>query len=477
MPSEGRERGVTVVIGAVLMFGLLVSALAMYQVNVVPTENEQTEWDHHQRVTGDLIDLRNAIVNAGNQDTTREASIELGAQYDSRTFSINPPDPGGTIRTNSTGTPQVEITFDDGSTESFDTSFVEYEPDYTEYDAPTTIIEHGLVYDEHGHVNVTRDAGSVVSDERIVVPLIEGDLSESGRSSASVTVETIDVYHVSSDVDEIRLPTNAYSRWDDSYEVSESGDHAVVDPKSDQEVYVAQIAVGDDRTANTDTSDKLNEFGDPVTDRGSPTETNEFGLAWTDDSVTASPGNSVTLTATIDDDVENAYADFSLRDPNDVVDDYDPKNRIAFDENAEASFDVALANTANDGDEVTVYVSSGGTTREATVTVQRGSGAPTIDNLDARSQDHSNHARFDAEWEATAGDSPITAATIELVDRSTGTVEDTVSYDASDIDGQNPSDSGVSLEDKQGAGQEYSIRLTVEDANGNVAIDEIVRTG
>ncbi|AGB16291.1 hypothetical protein Halru_1685 [Halovivax ruber XH-70] len=199
MPAEGRERAVTVVIGAVLMFGLLVSALALYQANVVPTENEQTEWDHQNDVEAELVDVRNAIQNANGGSDARTMSVTLGTSYEPRTFAINPPPAAGRLSAVEADSP---ITIDgvgaldeiDGANPtSLQTSSLRYEPGYYEYEsAPVTTIEHSLVYNEFADGNVTIADQRLFSRNSVSLIALDGEWSKHGRAAESIDVTQLD---------------------------------------------------------------------------------------------------------------------------------------------------------------------------------------------------------------------------------------------------------------------------------------------
>jgi len=63
MQFWGDDRGQAIQIGAVLLFGILIISFSSYQAFVVPNQNEQVEFNHNQRVQGQLQDVRNAIVS------------------------------------------------------------------------------------------------------------------------------------------------------------------------------------------------------------------------------------------------------------------------------------------------------------------------------------------------------------------------------------------------------------------------------
>lgn len=260
MIDRGDDRAVSTVIGAVLLLGILVTALALYQVNVVPDENSQIEWEHHQRVHGDLLDLRNAIGESGEQRNVRETTavrLELGTQYPTRTWTMNPPNPQGELRSVYT---DDEVVVDFGDDEDrFTTSFLEYEPGYNEYDGPTTVIEHGLLYERHADGGVvTRDRGTVIQGDDVVIPLVVGDLSESSVGSASVSLTRLIEYQESEEaVDHVRWPTDEVDEWNESYDAvkeyeDEEGYVVVDDP---DRVFIAEIGVGNDPETE-------NAFGD-----------------------------------------------------------------------------------------------------------------------------------------------------------------------------------------------------------------------
>jgi len=93
------RRGQSVVIGSVIIFGFLILSLSLYQVQVVPQQNGQVEFQHSEQVRNDLVDLRAGILQAGSVDRSQYQTVRLGTTYSTRVFALNPPSPAGTIRT------------------------------------------------------------------------------------------------------------------------------------------------------------------------------------------------------------------------------------------------------------------------------------------------------------------------------------------------------------------------------------------
>jgi len=78
------------VIGVVILFGFLILALSMYQVEVVPQQNAETEFQHSGEVRNDLVELRAGILQAGSIDQPQYQTVQLGTTYSTRVFAINP---------------------------------------------------------------------------------------------------------------------------------------------------------------------------------------------------------------------------------------------------------------------------------------------------------------------------------------------------------------------------------------------------
>ena len=158
------QRAVSAVIGFILVFGLLMLTLTVYQAAIVPQQNAQTEFQHFEEVRDELIQLRNSISTAGQTDVSQFPSVTLGTNYRTRTLTINPPAPAGTLQTSDA----YNITISNG-TEEFDTNittrFLEYQPGYNEIIVGPTRFEHSVLYlDERERGNGI----SIIEDQNIV---------------------------------------------------------------------------------------------------------------------------------------------------------------------------------------------------------------------------------------------------------------------------------------------------------------------
>ncbi|WP_302080043.1 Ig-like domain-containing protein [Salinibaculum rarum] len=194
-------RGQTAVIGFILVFGILMLLLVTLQTTAVPAWNQGAEFEHSQQVRDDLGELREGTLQAATTGRITSTSVQLGTRYPRRPFLLNPVDPSGEIQTTDTGIVEIENLTASGETgdywtpsgnRSFQTRHISYQPSYNEYDnAPTTVLEHGVLYDRHGDRSLPLTGTTIVDGRRITLVTVNGTFSESGTRAESVTVEPV----------------------------------------------------------------------------------------------------------------------------------------------------------------------------------------------------------------------------------------------------------------------------------------------
>ncbi|MDB9251636.1 hypothetical protein [Halorubrum ezzemoulense] len=192
------RRGQSVVVGTVILFGFLIVALGIFQIQVVPTENANVEFEHSQQVEDDFGDLRNDVLRAGSTGSTGSTQVRLGTRYPARTFFINPPSVSGSLETEPTGPIRVlNVTVGDGAHQnardfwntspSFETRSLRYDAEYNEFDgAPELVYEHSVVAAEFDDAVLLRTGQTVVSEEGISLTALTGSVSETGVVPRSV---------------------------------------------------------------------------------------------------------------------------------------------------------------------------------------------------------------------------------------------------------------------------------------------------
>ncbi|MEE6210067.1 PA14 domain-containing protein [Salarchaeum sp. III] len=197
------ERGVTVQIGAILLFAILVILLSTYQAYVVPQENEAIEFQHSQQVESDLVAVRNSILSAAGSGSGRPESVGLGVQYPVRAFFVNPPPATGTLQTDTVGNATLSISnvtvTDDQETKEFferqngtltyPAKSLVYNARYNVYDgAPSRILENGLLYNDFSDVHTVPSASNqvLVDGETITLVALNGSYSQNGVTASGI---------------------------------------------------------------------------------------------------------------------------------------------------------------------------------------------------------------------------------------------------------------------------------------------------
>lgn len=182
------NRGVSVVVGAILIFGFLILTLAVYQVQIVPEQNAQAEFEHFEDSQNELIELREAILTAGENDVTQFPSLTLGTTYQPRLLTVNPPPPTGTLQTSDPY--NITIENDDGEHANVTTRFLEYQPGYNEHSIGTTRFEHSVLYlderDRGNNVSIIEDQ-HIVDDGTVTVTAVQNEFQQTG--TGRVTLE------------------------------------------------------------------------------------------------------------------------------------------------------------------------------------------------------------------------------------------------------------------------------------------------
>lgn len=190
------DRAVSEVIGSILVFGLLVSLLAIVQTQAVPNANAEIEVKHSQSVQGDIADLQSAVSRTGTFGGTESVTVETGMIYPSRLVLFNPPAVQGTLASGGAGNVSLENFSAEradtdsyiGTNPNFTTHAVSYRVDYNRYtDQPETHYEYGVVANRYDDATRIESGGGPVSGRFITLTMLRGGLQESQVRPASVT--------------------------------------------------------------------------------------------------------------------------------------------------------------------------------------------------------------------------------------------------------------------------------------------------
>jgi len=206
-PSEHGDRAVSAVVGFILIFGILVITLSVYQAEVVPQQNSEVEFEQYQGVQQQMVELRSQIVSMQGSASTRSTTVDLGVRYPSRTIFVNPGPARGSLRTVGTSDGGINLTvqnvtavdntetgdFWNGTALTYNTGIIEYTPDYNQFQGGLPVVyEHSLIYNRvSGGNSVPLTDQSLVDDNRVSLIALNGTLTQSSVGTTSVDLDPV----------------------------------------------------------------------------------------------------------------------------------------------------------------------------------------------------------------------------------------------------------------------------------------------
>jgi hypothetical protein len=204
MTTPSTDRGLSEVLGAILIFALVFAVLVIVQVFAVPTTNAQLEVSHNDQLEADYGGLATAADRVATLGGSESLSIDAGVRYPSRLFLVNPPPASYTFASGdaeSISLANVRATDDeaaeyftfDGTPFTVETRSYTHSTDYNQYTtAPDLRIEGGVIYErsETGYVSVVSD-GPVVDGRRVSLVSYAGEFGTGGSETLGLTVTSL----------------------------------------------------------------------------------------------------------------------------------------------------------------------------------------------------------------------------------------------------------------------------------------------
>lgn len=182
------ERGVSVVIGAMLMLLIMATLYGTIQAYHVPIWNKDVEFEHLNVVHDDMMTFKSDVEDVALSGESKSSNIQMGVRYPNRIFLANPgPGVAGAL-TSETVEVLIEYTIDGGEpiTESYNSNRIIYEVQGT-VDSPKLVYEHGVIIRDYGSASATTDEQSLIVGDEIYIPVLTGDLT----AASSMETESI----------------------------------------------------------------------------------------------------------------------------------------------------------------------------------------------------------------------------------------------------------------------------------------------
>ena len=198
----GDERAQALQVGAVLLLGIAVIGLSIYQVTVVPQENREVEFNSYLDASTDMTDLRNDILASGQRGVQSGTTVTTGTTYPARALFVNPPPAGGRLDTldsrNVTVDGVVAVSSEknnvrkvwNGSSREYGTRAIQFQPGYNRLNTSAVVVDGGTVYRSTENGPIPLAGQSLVDGNRITLVTVGGNLSTGGIAS-TVTTEPV----------------------------------------------------------------------------------------------------------------------------------------------------------------------------------------------------------------------------------------------------------------------------------------------
>lgn len=188
MGQQGANRAQSTVVGFVLIFGILILALASFQTGVIPDANSQIEYQSYLDSSDDLTQIQTDVSRAASGSRVA-TNVELGTTYPPRVFFINPPPPAGQLETttprnltlgNVSAVNPETADFWNGTEQNYSFTSLRFTPRYNEINSEPVVANGILTSRDATARSIPLTAQAAIQGTRISLPITQGTVSESG---------------------------------------------------------------------------------------------------------------------------------------------------------------------------------------------------------------------------------------------------------------------------------------------------------
>ena len=169
------ESAVSEVIGALMIFGIIVGLIAIMQSSQVPEWNAAVEQTHFDVVSSDFVQLRADIEDVEKLEIPKSTDLRMGVKYPERFIFRNPG--SGASGTITTYPLHVNVSYSTRSGlkwKNYTSAGIIYEMHGTSK-SPRLVYEHGLIIKDYGNANVTEAEQSLITGGEVFIPIVLWD--------------------------------------------------------------------------------------------------------------------------------------------------------------------------------------------------------------------------------------------------------------------------------------------------------------
>ena len=198
------ERGVSVVLGAILMLLVMVTLYGIIQAYHVPIWNKDVEYEHLNVVHDDMMTFKSDVEDVASSREPKSSNIRMGVRYPNRIFLANPGSGVAGALTSDNVVVSIEYTIDGLGDPTITTSYtsnrITYEVQGT-VDSPKLVYEHGVIIRDYGDASATTDEQSLIVGDEIYIPVLTGNLT----AASSMETESIEIKPLSQSYSRTRI--------------------------------------------------------------------------------------------------------------------------------------------------------------------------------------------------------------------------------------------------------------------------------
>ena len=257
------ERGVSEVVGAILVFALVVMLLSIIQSQAVPNQNQEIEVQHSLDVQGDMVKYHQIASQVATSGNEQSVAIETGTGYPSRLLFFNPPRVQGTLNTSKQETAEIKniespdsevndyISTTAGNQLALNSRTMQYRGNYNEYQNPPVIkYEYGILFNEYDDASVVANPGTLIDGTDINLLFLAGPYAQTSSTTQSVGVQpnsaparTVPIKHDGSTGSSGNLRIELQSdlpeeRWEEEYETPSNNVEDIYKPTNTNTVVI-----------------------------------------------------------------------------------------------------------------------------------------------------------------------------------------------------------------------------------------------
>ncbi len=243
------ERGVSAVIGAVLMLLIVAAMWGTIQAYHVPIWNKDVEYEHLNMVHDDMITFKSDVEDVAFSGEPKSSDFRMGVRYPSRMFLANPGTGVAGSLTSDNVSVSIVYTIDAPGNptvnQTYNSNRISYEVQGT-IDRPKLVYEHGVIIRDYGNASATTDEQPLIAGDEIYIPVLTGNLTSlSSMETQSVNIKPLSQSNTVTRINwaKITMDTSYPDVWEQLLGAASTPNTSVVIDHNKRQVVIESTAI------------------------------------------------------------------------------------------------------------------------------------------------------------------------------------------------------------------------------------------